>query len=277
MPVLIVFLGTYLELRQLRTALTIHCLALGVLLRNQALNLEFTELQRCLKTKQRLRSAYQRRVQIHRHITCLNRLNDIILLAFVCQFEILLVERERSLRVIVKVEIQARSHLTVHVHLNLLVKVKDIIIPRFLRQRRVIDILMLKAKQQLRTSLQFQLHATRTEHFIRRTDIELHVRNIEFPLVIMFDFAYFLLPVTVHQLAFGIVLIFLFIKQIRCRNIRVAYLCVNDISTCHRVIHHFRLHVAQALSTHRIHDSRILRSCQFCAVRSSHVATRCTN
>ena len=147
MAVLVVGITTDIELRHLRTALTAHGLRLAVLLRNKGLDAELTELEVSLDTEQRLASPDKRRRQIHRDVTRLDRLDDIVLFAFVVQFEVLLVKRERRFGVVGEVEIEFRSYFTLDAGLYLLVKIEDVIIARLERQGRVRDILMLESEE----------------------------------------------------------------------------------------------------------------------------------
>ena len=128
--VLIVIISADVEFRHLRTALTAYRLRLTVLLTNQSLNTEPTELQVRLNTKQRLAAANQRRRQIERHVTGFNRLNNIILLTLVIQLQVLLVEGERRLSIVTQIEIELRTYLTLDTGLDLLIKIEDVIIAR---------------------------------------------------------------------------------------------------------------------------------------------------
>ena len=92
--------------------------------------LQFAKLEVGLDTKERLTTANKGRGQVHSDITSLDRLDDIILFAFVVQFEVLLVKGERCFGVVGEVEIEFLSHLTLHTHLYLLVKVKDVVVSR---------------------------------------------------------------------------------------------------------------------------------------------------
>ena len=47
-----------------------------------------------------------------------------------------------------------------------------------------------------------------TEYFIGCNDVKLHIGDVEFLLVVMFYFAYFLLPVALHDLSLGVLVIF---------------------------------------------------------------------
>ena len=147
MAVLVVGITTDIELGHLRTALTAYGLRLAVLLRNKGLDAELTELKVSLDTEQRLAASDKRRRQIHRDVTRLDRLDDIVLFAFVVQFEVLLVKGERCLGVVGEVEVEFGSHLTLDAGLDLLVKIEDVVITRLERQGRVRDVLMLESEE----------------------------------------------------------------------------------------------------------------------------------
>ena len=83
MAVLVVVIASDIETGQLRTTFAAHRLRLAVLLRNQGLDLQLTELQVRLDTKQRLATADERTRQVHRHVTCFDALDDVVFLAFV--------------------------------------------------------------------------------------------------------------------------------------------------------------------------------------------------
>ena len=90
MSVLVVVIAADVELRSLCATLAAHRLRLTILLRNQRLNLQLAELQIRLDTEQRLAAPNQRARQVHRYVSGLNRLDDIVFLAFVIQFQVLL-------------------------------------------------------------------------------------------------------------------------------------------------------------------------------------------
>ena len=130
MSVLVVVIAGHIELRHLCTALTAHRLCLTVLLAHEGLDLQFTEFQIGLDTEQRLTASDEVRGQVHRHVTGLDGLNDIVLFALVVEVEVLLVKGERGFGVVTHVEIQLRTHLTLDARLDLLVEIEDVVISR---------------------------------------------------------------------------------------------------------------------------------------------------
>ena len=118
----------------------------------------------------------------------------------------------------------------------LLVKIEDIVIACLERQGRVRDILMLESEEQLRRTLHLKLYTSGTEDLIGRTDIELHIRDVKFLLVVMLHFAHFLLPVLVHDLPLGIVVVLLLGEHVRRGDIGVADACMEHVDTRLRLV-----------------------------------------
>ena len=86
--------------------------------------------------------------------------------------------------------------------------------------------------------MHLQLNTTRTEHFVRRADVKLHVCDVEFRLVVMFDLADFLLPVFMHDLALGELVVFVLRQHIRRGDVGVSDARVDDVCACLRLILH---------------------------------------
>ena len=176
-----------------------------------------------------------------------------------------MVKGEGSFGVVAHVQVQLIAHLTIDIHLDLLVEIKDVVVSRAFGQRRVIHILVLKAEEQLSRTLHFQAHATRAKHFVCWTDIELHVRNIEFAFVIVLHFANLRLPVLSHLFAFAISAILVHGHHVGRRNIHVANTRVHDIVARHWVILHVGGHVVGILQI-----QTTLWTCQFFVGVCSH-------
>ena len=178
-------------------------------------------------------------------------MDDIVLLAFVVQFEVRGVERERCLRVVTEVEVHFRTYLTLNARLDLLVKIEDVIVAGTGRQRGVVDILMLETEQQLGATLHLQLYTARAEHLICRADVELHIGDVELLLVIMLHLADLLLPVLMHQLPLGIMIVLLLRQHVRRGDVRVTYLRADDIRPALRLVLHRRGDVLRVRQVHR--------------------------
>ena len=89
-------------------------------------------MQTDLHAEQSLRTADEGAVQVHGDVTALDVLNDIVFLAFVGEFEVLLVETERRLGVVVEAEVQLVTDFTVDGCLNLLIEIEDVVVARTL-------------------------------------------------------------------------------------------------------------------------------------------------
>ena len=95
---------------------------------------------------------------------------------------------------------------------------------------------MFESEQQFGTTLHLELYTARAEHFVGRTDVKLHIRDVKFRLVVMLNFADFLLPVAVHDLPLRILVIFLLREHVRRRNVRLAYARTKNVRACLRLI-----------------------------------------
>ena len=95
------------------------------------------------------------------------------------------------------------------------------------------------------------MHTAGTEHFIGRTDVELHIGDIKFLLVVMLYLADFLLPIPVHQLPLRVLIILVLRQHIRRGHIRVADLRTDDIGTGLRLIFHGCGDIIRVLQVHR--------------------------
>ena len=229
MSVLIVGITADVELRHLCTALTADSLRLAVLLTDEGLDTELTELEVGFDTEERFAAPDKRGRKIHGDVTRLDRLDDVVLFAFVVQFEVLLVKGEGGFCVIGKVEVESRTHFTLDAGLYLLIEIEDVVVACACSKRRVGDILVFESEEQFSRTLHLELHTAGTEHFIGRTDVKLHIGDVEFRFVVMLHFAYLLLPVAVHELAFGITVVFLLREHVRRSDIGIAHLGADDI------------------------------------------------
>ena len=95
--------------------------------------------------------------------------------------------------------------------------------------------------------MHLQLHTTGTEHFVCRSDIEFHIGNVKLTLVIMLYFAYFLLPVTVHDLPLGVLVVFLLGEHVRRSDVGIAHLGPDDIRARLRLVFNCRGDVIRIL------------------------------
>ena len=169
-----------------------------------------------------------------------------------------MVKGEGSFGVVAHVQVQLIAHLTIDIHLNLLVEIKDVVVSRAFCQRWVIHILMLETKEQLCRTLHFQSHTTRAKHFICRTDIELHIRNVEFALIVMLYFTDLRLPILSHLFAFAVGAILVHGHHIWCSNVHISDARVHDVVARYWVILHVGGHVVWVLKI-----QTALWTCQF--------------
>ena len=110
---------------------------------------------------------------------------------------------------------------------------------------------MLETEEQFCRSLHLELYTTGSEHFIRRTDVELHVRDVELLLVVMFDLADLLLPVLMHDLPFGVPVVLVRREHVRRRYIRLTDTRMQHVRTCNGIIFDGRGNVVRILQVHR--------------------------
>ena len=251
MAVLVVTVRGNLETCHLCAALGAHRLALRVLLRQQRLHLEFAELEVGLDTKQRLRSGDEARVEVHADVARLEALDDVVLAAFVGQFEVGAVEVERRLGVVVQVEIDLIAHFTIDAYLNLVVENQMAVVAGALGQGGVVDELLLPAEAYLSRSLHLELHTAGAEDLVRRTDIELHVGDVELLLVVVLHLADFLLPVLAHRLLFAVGHVLCLGHHKRRGYLHVTYLCADDVAVGSGVEIGDRLYVLRVTEVQR--------------------------
>ena len=93
-------------------------------MRHQGCCRQFTELQLGLDTEQGGTTANKRRTSRHAHITSLDILDDLVLLAFIGEFEVLAVEIKGGSGIVRHIEAHLITHRSGDSGLNLLVKVK---------------------------------------------------------------------------------------------------------------------------------------------------------
>ena len=110
---------------------------------------------------------------------------------------------------------------------------------------------MLKSQSELGRSLQLELYATRTKNFVGCSDIELHIGDVEFLFVIMLHTRYFLLPILLHCLLLGILVVFFGSHEIGGSDIHIADFGVDNVIACSGLIFHLSLYVIGILQIER--------------------------
>ena len=113
------------------------------------------------------------------HITCLNKFNNLVLLTFIFQIEVFLIEIKGSIGVVVDFHVDLVAHLTCNIQVHLLVKIEGRRLTVADRKRGVLDILQRGTQLQFGRSLCFYANATWTEDFLGRTEVEMHITKIE--------------------------------------------------------------------------------------------------
>ena len=128
MAVFIVVIGFYLILRQLRTTLRRYSLGSRFFLRNDCLDIQFTELQVGTETEQRRSTFDERRIGRHGYVTGLNKFHNLIFLAFILKLHVLAVEVESCISIIIYVEIHLITDFRVYAEVYLFIKIKTSIL-----------------------------------------------------------------------------------------------------------------------------------------------------
>ena len=106
----VVIVSFYRKLGRLDSALSVDRLALGVLLRDKSGKGQFAELQLGLHTEQSRTASYQARPGSHAYVTGFNALDDFVLLALVCEFQVFRIEIESGVRIVGHVELHLIAH-----------------------------------------------------------------------------------------------------------------------------------------------------------------------
>ena len=182
--VLLVVRYVHLEGSHLRAALSRNALRRRFLLRHHRLQLQLSELQVGAYTEQARCSPHQRRVGGERHVAAFHQLDDLVFLAVVFQFHVLGVVVERGIGVVVQVHVHLVAHLSVDAQVNLLVEVHRRGLAVADRQRRIVHILHRGTQLQLSRSLRLHAHTARTEYFLGRPQVEVHIGEVELLLAL---------------------------------------------------------------------------------------------
>ena len=127
----------------------------------------------------------QRVVRWEVHVTCIQLLHNLILLTLVGQRQFLCVIVERSIRTVAKVEVHLVTHAGTYVQVHRLIEIEVRRLPVTLRNRWVVRKLIVEARLQTCTSVRTDSHTTRAEYLLSWTEVEMHVREVEFLLALM--------------------------------------------------------------------------------------------
>ena len=168
----------------LRAALALHALRGRVFLRDHRLKLQTTELKVGTYAEQARSTCHQRVVGGEGHIASFHQLDDFVFLALILQFEVLRIEVERGIGVVVQVHVDLVAHLTIHAQVDLHVEVESRGLAVSGRQTGVIHTLERSAHFQFGCSLCLYAHTTRAEYLLGRSQVEVHVGEVELLLAL---------------------------------------------------------------------------------------------
>ena len=127
----------------------------------------------------------QRVVRREVHITCIQLLHNLILLAFIAQFQFLSIVNERSVRSIAEIEVHLVTHTGSHMQVHRLVEIEVRGLSVAFRNGWVVRKLIVESRLQSCTSARTDSHTTRTEYLLSRTKVEVHVREVELLFALM--------------------------------------------------------------------------------------------
>ena len=250
--VLLVIGYIQLERSELHATLARHTLRGRLLLREHCLQLEFSKLHIGSQTEEAAGTLDKRRVAREGNITRLNQLDDFILLAVILQLHVLRIVVEGGIGVVIQVEVHLVANLTVQIQINLLIEVHHRGLSVADRQRRVVDILLVDTKLQFGRTLRLHPDAARTEDFLSRSQVEVHIGKVEFLLALSLVYLVVLLSVkSVSLVQFSPCEIFRRSEHDRSREPGVAHLVADDVSVDGIVVDHIILQGIRALQVER--------------------------
>ena len=178
-----------LERSKLHTTPARYTLGSRLLLREYRLQLELAKLHVGSYTEKTAGALDERGVAGKGYIARLNQLDNLIFLAIILQLHVLGIVVEGGIGVVIQVEVHLIAYLSIHVEIDLLIKVHHRGLAVADRQRRVVDILLVDAKLQFGSTLGLDTDSTGSEDFLGRSQIEVHIREIEFLLALrLIDF-----------------------------------------------------------------------------------------
>ena len=237
---------------QLYTAPAGNTLGCTLLLRSHHLQFQLTKLHIGSDTKEATGSLDKRRIAGERHITCLNKLDNLVFLAIILQFHVLGIIIQRGIRIIVQVHIHLITHLTIHIEINLLIEVHHRGFPVADRQRWIIDALLVHTQFQFGRTLCPDTDTARTEYLLGWSQIEMHIREIELLLTLGLINLIVLLTeesTSLIHLSPGVILFRC--KHDRSREPGIAHTVADNETVERIVIDHIILHVVRALQVKR--------------------------
>ena len=237
---------------QLYAAPAGNTLGCTLLLRSHHLQFQLSKLHIGSDTEKAAGSLDKRRIAGERHITSLHKLDNLVFLTIILQFHVLGIIIQRSIRVIIQVHIHLITHLTIHVEINLLIEVHHRGFSVADRQRWIIDALLVHTQFQLGRTLCPDTDTTRSENLLSRSQVEMHIREIELLLTLgLINFIILLTEESTSFIHLSPGVIFFRSKHDRSREPGIAH-TISDNETVERiVIDHIILHVVRALQVER--------------------------
>ena len=201
---------------------------------------QLTKLHVCTDTKQTAGSPHQRVIGREGDITSLHKLDNLVLLTLIVQLEVLGIEIESGIGIVVQAHINFIAYLTCHVQIDFFVKVNSLRLTVSFRQRGVIDVLEIGTKLKFCCSLSLDANTTRTKDLFCRTQVEVHIGEVELLLTLGSHVLNILLTEELVELAlFTPAAILVRGHQHRSVEIAVANLGAYQIHTCRVIV--FRL------------------------------------
>ena len=207
--VLLVVGGRELEGVGGRTALRGYALRGRLLLADHGLHLQSTKLNVGAQTEQTADTGHQAVVGGHADVTGLHQFDDFVLLAVVLQFQALRVEIHRGIGVVVQLQVYLVAYATGQAQVYLFVEVEARHFAAIGGQRGVVHLLGIHAQLQFHRTLGLNLHTAGAEYLFGRSQVELHVGEVELRLTLRLEeFGVAVAEVSRHALLQGPVLVF---------------------------------------------------------------------
>ena len=215
-----------------------------LLLRDDGLELELAKLHVGAQSEERAGSGDERRVGGERHVATLHELDDLVFLALVLELHALGIEVEGGVGVVVEVHVHLVAHLAVHVEVDLLVEVHRGGLAVADGQRGVVDVLERGAELELGGSLRLDAHAARTEDLLGRSQVEVHVGEVELLLALrLYHLLVLAAPEVAHELALAPLEVLAEVHHDGGAHIGAANLVADDVAVDGVVVLHRLLHV----------------------------------
>ena len=199
MAVGVVLVGLHAEGRGLHAAGGADGLGFGVLLAEQGGEGELAELELCLDAEQRGGAPDEGRAGGHGHVAGLEGLDDLVLLAFVRELEVLAVEIEGGVGVVGHVELHLVAYGGRDVGLYLLVEVEVCLAARGEGEGGIVGLVGLDSHAELHAALRGEADSAGAEDFLQRAQGEVHVEDVERLLVLFLEGLGVALPEVLHH------------------------------------------------------------------------------